>query len=412
MFLSAANAEDFQPAKRRAQTSYEETMNRDKGQGEHGAQPNGSRNAHARERDSQNAPVYHPAVQDSRMTFDLFVETKFIPEHVAYKTLAGQTHYQAILKHLLMPERVNRIFNPRNVANARLRSVPQWPYLDGVRLCDLKGDHVRRIIGSSQAAGYSSQTVKHIKNVFFAIISHAQKEGCFSGVNPAALVKLPRIVRTAQHSLTVQQSKAMLELLPSPEKEAALFAITTGMTLIELCQLRWEHVNLSDSERHLDGELIPAWSIGVRTSWNRGGIGDGRSGTRNRNIHVCEPLLSFLKELRARNSNALEDGFVLVSQMGSPISPAGIRLARLKQAGRELGIPWVNWQIVRRTHTGVPYSVKPALLNSATLVSMRGTSNAAESQFISSEVRARKSTVQVQARPCRTFCLDSRSHGA
>jgi hypothetical protein len=160
------------------------------------------------------------------MTFDLYVETKFIPEHVAYKTLAGRTHYQAILKHLLTPERVNRIFNPRNAANARLRSVPLWPYLDGFRLCDLKGDHVRRIIGASQAAGYSSQTVKHIKNVFFAIISHAQKEGCFSGVNPAALVKLPRIDRTA-NILANAAPMAMLELRHLREA-AALFAITTG----------------------------------------------------------------------------------------------------------------------------------------------------------------------------------------
>jgi integrase len=383
-------------------------MNRDKSQATQGVQPKGSRNAHARERDSQNGPVYHPAVQDSRMTFDLYVETKFIPEHVAYKSSSGQTHYQAILKHLLTPERVNQFFNSRYVNNARLRSVPQWPYLDGVRLCDLKGDHVRRIIGASQAAGYASQTVKHIKNVFFAIISHAQKEGCFSGVNPAALVKLPRIVRTAQHSLTMQQSMAMLELLPSPEKEAALFAITTGMTLIELCQLRWEHVNLSNSDRHLEGELIPAWSIGVRATWNRAGIGDGRGGTRNRNIHVCEPLLSLLKELRARNSNADKDGFVLVSEMGSPISRASIRLTRLKQAGRELGIPWVNWQIVRRTHAGVPHYVTSALQDPATTMSVRGTANAAGGQFVSVAARDRKSTVQDEAKPCRTFCFGNR----
>src|SRR5215472_7072070 len=149
-------------------------MNRRNGQAAYELEANGNRNARAGERDFQTALVYHPAVQDSRMTFDLFVETKFIPEHVVYKTLAGQTHYQAILKHLLKPEKVNGIFNTRNAASARLKSMAGWPYLDGVRLCDLKADHVRRIIAASQAAGYSLQTVKHIKNVFFAIISHAQ----------------------------------------------------------------------------------------------------------------------------------------------------------------------------------------------------------------------------------------------
>ena len=44
------------------------------------------------------------------MTFAFFVESKFIPEHVEHKTLAGKTHYTSILKHLLKPETVNRMF--------------------------------------------------------------------------------------------------------------------------------------------------------------------------------------------------------------------------------------------------------------------------------------------------------------
>ena len=391
------------------QSSTRETMDRDKSQAIHPVQPKGSRSGPARERDLQTAQVHHPALQDSRMTFELFVETKFIPEHVSYKTLAGRTHYQAILKHLLTPERVNRIFsNARKVVNARLSSVPQWPYLDGVCLCDLKADHVRRLIAAGQAAAYSSQTVKHIKNVFFAIISHAQKEGCFSGVNPAALVKLPRIIRTSQHLLTGEQSMAILERLPSPEKEAALFAITTGMTLIELCNLRWKHVNLSESERYSDGELIPAWSIGVRASWNRSGIGDGRTGTRNRNIQICEPLSSVLKDLIERNSNAADDSFVLASDTGSPITPSSIRMARLKQVGRTLGIPWVNWQVLRRTHASLPHYAGSAIPQPATAKSERAPAKVAGNQPVSPKVRDRKRTDQNETKTCRSFCFGVR----
>ena len=36
-----------------------------------------------------------------------FVETCFIPSHVALKTQAGRTHYHAILKHVLRPETVD-----------------------------------------------------------------------------------------------------------------------------------------------------------------------------------------------------------------------------------------------------------------------------------------------------------------
>ena len=122
-------------------------------------------------------PNYNPVIQDARMTLGSFVETKFIPEHVEHKTRSGRTHYQAMLKHLLTPELVNHLFDPGKEREARLKSVPGWPYLDAVRLCDIRPDHVRQIISSAFDRGYSTQTVKHIKNVIFAIISHAQREG-------------------------------------------------------------------------------------------------------------------------------------------------------------------------------------------------------------------------------------------
>ena len=67
---------------------------------------------------------FHPVIQNATMTFSSFVETKFIPEHVQHKTLAGRTHYQAMLKHLIRPETVHRMFNQRTF---RMRGYIQIP---------------------------------------------------------------------------------------------------------------------------------------------------------------------------------------------------------------------------------------------------------------------------------------------
>ena len=40
------------------------------------------------------------------------------------KQLAGRTHYQAMLKHLIRPETVHRMFNPKNVSNAGYIQIP------------------------------------------------------------------------------------------------------------------------------------------------------------------------------------------------------------------------------------------------------------------------------------------------
>jgi hypothetical protein len=132
------------------------------------------------------------ATDDSTRCLADFVERQFIPNHVEHKSLAGRTHYHAILKHVLKPETVDRLFTPYvGIGKARLKALPDWPYLDEVRLCDLSPDHVRHLTTSASARGYSHQTVKHIRNVMSAMISHARRERMFMGVNPISEVELP-----------------------------------------------------------------------------------------------------------------------------------------------------------------------------------------------------------------------------
>jgi integrase len=316
--------------------------------------PNGLRNDHSRSW-MEEYPNLQPSnvIQDSRMTFACFVESKFIPEHVSYKTLAGKTHYQAILKHLLRPETVSQFFDPQQVTKGRLKSAPDWPYLDEVRLCDFSPGHVRRLIASGFAKGYSAQTVKHIRNVISAIISHAQREGCFNGTNPVTLVKLPpQAACKIEHNLTIRQTKEMFELMGYPEKEIALITIVTGMNISEICDLQWKHVNLTEISRFVDGEYIPPMSIAVRTRWNRTGLGDVKR-VRARNVEISRSLLSSLKELRRRTTNNSKDDFVLVAENGNRILPASIRMARLKPIGRKLGLPWLSWHVLRRAHSSL-----------------------------------------------------------
>ena len=95
---------------------------------------------------------------------------------------------------------------------------------------------MRSLVSSAIARGYSSQTVKHIRNVIHAIISHAQRRGCFSGNNPVSSVKLPPMIRKTEQNLTISQIKAMLSLMQYPDKEIALITITTGMNIVEICR--------------------------------------------------------------------------------------------------------------------------------------------------------------------------------
>lgn len=298
------------------------------------------------------SPAYIPAIQDPRMSFAYFVESKFIPEHVERKTLSGQTFYQSMLKHLLRPETVDRMFNKQSIRNPRLKFVPGWPYLDEVRLCDITSDHVRRILESASEHGYSSHTIKHIKNIFFASISYAQQEGCFTGPNPARQVKAPPLSHAAQHNLSISETNAILNLLQFPDREIALFCLTTDMNMVEICQLQWKHVNLRNAEVNLDGQILPPQSIAVRANSNRFGPESYKPG-RNRNIDIPEPLLLHLKKLRTQAEKKNKNDFVLITEEGGQITPETIDVQRLMPIRRALGIPWLSWQVLRRARVSL-----------------------------------------------------------
>jgi site-specific recombinase XerD len=110
------------------------------------------------------------------------------------------------------------MFGVGKVTKSRLKSVPGWPFLDDVQMYELTPDHVRRLISAAFASGYSFQTVKHIRNVISAIVRHAEREKCFSGINPVTRLTLPPVRSKLERHLTVSQTKAILELMAYPEK--------------------------------------------------------------------------------------------------------------------------------------------------------------------------------------------------
>jgi integrase len=287
-----------------------------------------------------------------------FVENVFVPEHVAMKGLSGRTHYQAILKHVLTPEEVVRVFHvDAGKSKTRLKAVPNWPYLGGVRLCDVRPDDIQRLISAALAQGYSTQTVKHIRNVVSAIFAHARKKLWFNGDNPASLVTLPEMTRKEPHALTLAQANELLGVMQYPEKEMTILAILTSMNIAEICGLQWKHVNLTESWSHTDGKPIPPKTIAVRKEWYRGELSRVQQKSRNRDLSIPEPLLSILSGLSRRPRFTGPEDFVLVSNAGTPVNEKNIAARRLKSIGKDLQMPWLSWHALRRTHATLAYEL-------------------------------------------------------
>jgi integrase len=290
-------------------------------------------------------------LQRSSMTVAEFAEHKFIPEYVESKTFAGRIHYQSMLKYVVNPEEVDRIFQDDLVKRrTRLRPIADWPYLGHLPLREVRPETVQNLTSFVLKQGYSIQTVAHIRNVISTMFTHAAKEMCFGGENPARPVQLPKVHGLQQPILSHTDMVRLIKVMGYPEREMALIAIVTGMTVAEICGLQWKRVNLSDLEMLTsDNEVVPPRTITVREEWVRSQLLDVAK-KRQANYRIPSPLLPILRRLIARGEFTGPDDFVLTSRGGRPINPANVLARKLKPIGKEMKIPWLSWQHFRRFH--------------------------------------------------------------
>src|SRR5579859_6668468 len=302
--------------------------------------------------ETKGPSAMNPDTPDEPASISLaeFVERRFAPEYVSAKRSAGRAHFQAILKHILTPEAVDRAFRlTAKTSKARMKAIAGWPYMDSLRLCDVSAENIQSLISAALQHGYSTQTVIHIRSVIRAIFFHAQMVNCFAGENPASLVTPPGLSRKEAHALTLAQLRQVMPLMHYPEREIALFAILTGMSVAEICGLQWKYLNLSDFRRLVDGEWIPARAIAIRNQSYRSEFGLVMK-NRRRILSIPEALGSLLQILRNRKKYTASDDFVLVSRSGTPICQNNIASRRLKAIGKSLQLPWLSWHVFHRTH--------------------------------------------------------------
>jgi integrase len=311
---------------------------------------------------------HNGAPPQQSMTIADFVEKMFVPEHVAIKGLAGRTHYRAILKHVLTPEEVQRVFKlDLDHGRTRLKAIPDWPYLSHLELSNARPEHVESLMLAARERGYSIQTITHIRNVVSAIFSHARKGNFFSGVNPASLVALPGMSRKEAHILSLTQIKAVVDRMRYPEREMTLLAVVTGLNVAEICGLQWKHTNLSIEPRDLAGDVIPSRTLAVRKQWYRGELNSVKIG-RTRNVAIPDLMLPYLSALSRRARFAGPDDFVLVSEAGTPVNETNIASRRLKAVGQELDMPWLSWHVFRRTRKDYQQRFGPRFVDRVAVV--------------------------------------------
>jgi integrase len=195
-------------------------------------------------------------------------------------------------------------------------------------------------------------TMIKVRDVLSSILRSAVVEGYLT-TNPLEKVNLPpdRRPRRQKNTLTPQQFGLLLEFLQEPYSTLVYVATLTGLRISELLALTWRCVKGS--------------SISVEARFCRGDLSCPKTNASAATIEVAPEVITRINSLKnavvsfkagraIRNYPAVrasgDDDLVFQSPLsGTNLSDGNVLRRHLKPAGQKLGIPWINWQVLRRS---------------------------------------------------------------
>jgi integrase len=228
------------------------------------------------------------------------------------------------------------------------------PEFGQLPLSELTPLRVQKFITGFANSPLSHESKDKIRDVLSSILGSAKKYGLIV-INPVEGILIPRDKKgnLDKPYVTPQQFHKLIQLIPEPYASMAYVAVHTGLRASELAGLRWKNV-------HDD-------SITINETYSCGEWGAPKSDASNATIAVSSSVIARIHRLKTltvdiaagqgatRHYHAVKsDGpedlvFQLVSR-NAPTNPNNVLFKHIKPAARSLGIGWVNWQVLRRSH--------------------------------------------------------------
>jgi len=249
----------------------------------------------------------------STITLGTFVERYLVPSFFPTLKLSTQERYRRTLNvHLL-------------------------PAFGKSRLCDIGTLDVQRFVLQKMEAGLSWESANHYRNLLSKVFATAKKWGYFPGVNPVVGVELPEKTPVREkHILTPEQISRLMTVLPEPIRTMVQLALLAGLRIGEILGLPWKNVDFVSGQ------------IRIQQAYYRGTIGSPKTKCSRRSVPLPEALKQVLFQMRQKAADGEE--LVFRTCKGTPYNDSNLLHRELKPAGRKLGMPWLNWHSLRRTH--------------------------------------------------------------
>lgn len=283
----------------------------------------------------------------SATTLENFARTVYITTELPLMASTTQDRYEGIIDNYLVPS-----FGGLYLRD--LTPLTLQRYISGFVITNPDAPKVEDSKENEAKKRLSRESVDKIRDVLSSVLGSAVKYG-YLVTNPAQSLQLPpekRGKRRHKPFVRPEQFTALVELIDEPYATMVYVAVYTGLRVSELIGLRW-----GDIHDH---------SITIDERYCRGDWGQPKSDASNTTIPVNQKVIERIQGLRnmmvevkagramrhyrAVKSDGLDDLVFQSVKTGQPMRDNNILVRHIKPAARKMGIPWVNWQVLRRSY--------------------------------------------------------------
>lgn len=252
------------------------------------------------------------------------------------------------------------------------------PEIGGIRILNLQASHIQKLYNDKlyggrsdkrknketgeleqKEGGLSPKTIRHIHQVIKGSLDQAVKER-FLQVNPAAAVKLPKLLKKEMKTLNIDQVKKFLETVSNNKYykryyAAYLLELYTGLRRGELLGLRWKDIDFKNYTIKVVQQLVKVGTTHILRELKT-------ESSQNRVIAITDDVIQALKEHKKNKASEYEligydeknikkmlsEGLVFTNELGNMLQPRNL-LRNFKGALKAAGIEIIRFHDMRHT---------------------------------------------------------------
>lgn len=200
-----------------------------------------------------------------------------------------------------------------------------------IRTCEAQG--ILRAICAANPH-LTKTTLRHVKNFFSGVWSHALRMGAVDRENPWRHTALPAAPEGNEtYAYSPQDIETILSVAPKPYDLVILLAACTGLRKSEIRGLRWSDWDAASSTLSVN-----------RACW-RGHVKETKSRASKAPVPVVPILAAKLTEYRGNSAGARS---IFQNTKGAPLDLDNAARRFIAPALEKTAVKWVGWHAFRR----------------------------------------------------------------